>query len=79
MSNMTTLTHVNLDVSLRDEISTKKKRSSNLEPIATLETKRVKVLFQLDMFNYFFSHYRQGLFLAGQINGLNFYVTFEVV
>jgi hypothetical protein len=43
VSSMTTLTHVNLDVSLPNKIFTKN-NSSNLEFLATLETKRVKVL-----------------------------------
>ena len=51
--NMTTLTHVNLDVSLRDEILTKITIHLILNLLATLETKRVKVLSQIDIFvNY---------------------------
>ena len=65
VSNMTTLTHVNLDVSLQDGILTKKKQS-NIKSLATLETKRVKVLSQLDILTTFFLNIARAFFLLAK-------------
>ena len=65
VSNMTTLTHVNLDVNFPNEIL-KKKKSSNFEPLATLETKRIKVLFQPDMLTTFFLTIARASFLLAK-------------
>ena len=58
-----------------------KKKKSNLEPLATLETKFVKVLSRLDMLTTFFLTIAslRASFFAGQINGMNFSVTLESV